>query len=159
MCDYLFKALNEKAEDITTSINDKEDLFENIDKMTGRIDEKIEEILETIRPEAFAVVKETSRRWAENGKLEVTAQDFDIELSTKKDGITIENGKAIWHNEWTAAGVDINWNMVHYDVQLTLYAHLEVLIQKSNPLVFQLMALFASLLEKLIALNVYHSCC
>ncbi|MFT6504030.1 MAG: preprotein translocase subunit SecA [Crocinitomicaceae bacterium] len=112
------EALNKKAADLSTPIHEKEELFESIDKMTGKIDAKIEEVLETIRPEAFAVVKETARRWKENGQLEVTALDFDIELASKKDGITIENGKAIWHNEWTAAGAPVSWNMVHYDVQL-----------------------------------------
>jgi preprotein translocase subunit SecA len=112
------EALNKKAADLSTPIHEKEELFESIDKMTGIIDAKIEEVLETIRPEAFAVVKETARRWNENGQLEVTALDFDIELASKKDGITIENGKAIWHNEWTAAGAPVSWNMVHYDVQL-----------------------------------------
>ncbi|NRA13372.1 MAG: preprotein translocase subunit SecA, partial [Crocinitomicaceae bacterium] len=112
------EALDTRANDLTTPIHEKEELFENIDKMTGKIDAKIEEILESILPEAFAVVKETARRWSENGQLEVTAQDFDIELSNSRDGITIENGKAIWHNEWTAAGALVTWNMVHYDVQL-----------------------------------------
>jgi len=112
------KELKDKAADLKTHIQDKEDLFENIDKMAKTIDEKIEEILEEIRPEAFAVVKETARRWAENKKLEVTAQQFDKDLSTQKDGITIEGDKAIWHNKWTAAGIDVEWNMVHYDVQL-----------------------------------------
>jgi len=110
--------LQKTADDVQTPIQDKESLFERIDKMTETIDSKIEEILEVIRPEAFAVVKETARRWSENGKLEVTAQDFDRDLSTKKDGITIEGDKAIWHNEWTAAGAEVKWNMVHYDVQL-----------------------------------------
>ena len=86
--------------------------------MAKTIDDKIEEILEEIRPEAFAVVKETARRWVENGKLEVTAQEFDKDLAAQKDGITIDGDKAIWHNKWTAAGVDVEWNMVHYDVQL-----------------------------------------
>ena len=112
------EALNKKAADLSTPIHEKEELFESIDKMTGKIDAKIEEVLETIRPDAFAVVKETARRWNENGQLEVTALDFDIELASKKDGITIENGRAIWHNEWTAAGAPVSWNMVHYDVQL-----------------------------------------
>lgn len=110
--------LQEKADDVQTPIQDKESLFEKIDKMTETIDSKIEEILEVIRPEAFAVVKETARRWSENGKLEVTAQDFDRDLASKKDGITIDGDKAIWHNEWTAAGGEVKWNMVHYDVQL-----------------------------------------
>jgi preprotein translocase subunit SecA len=112
------KSLKDKAADISTSIHDKEDLFELIDKKTKEVDEKIEEVLADILPEAFATVKETARRWAQNGKLTVSAQEFDIELSTQKDGITIEDGKAIWHNEWTAAGNNVKWEMVHYDVQL-----------------------------------------
>jgi preprotein translocase subunit SecA len=110
--------LRVKATDVNTPIEEKEELFENIDKLTKKIDDKIEEVLAEILPEAFAVVKETARRWAENGKLEVSAQEFDIELSKKKDGISIEGNKAIWWNKWTAAGGDVSWNMVHYDVQL-----------------------------------------
>ena len=110
--------LRAKATDINTPIEVKEDLFEQIDRLTKSIDEKIEEALAEILPEAFAVVKETARRWTENGQLEVTAQDFDKELAKKKDGITISGDKAIWHNAWTAAGGDVKWNMIHYDVQL-----------------------------------------
>jgi preprotein translocase subunit SecA len=110
--------LRSKATAVDTPIEEKEELFESIDKLTKKIDEKIEEVLAEILPEAFAVVKETARRWAENGKLEVTALDLDIELSKKKDGISIEGNKAIWWNKWTAAGGDVSWNMVHYDVQL-----------------------------------------
>ncbi len=110
--------LKEQADGNEVSVLDKEDIFDEIDKLTKDIDGVIEEVLKEILPEAFAVVKETSRRWAENGQLEVTARDFDRELSTKKDGITISGDKAIWHNEWTAAGTPIKWSMVHYDVQL-----------------------------------------
>lgn len=110
--------LKKKAEDVTLPIHAKEDLYEKIDQMTKTIDDKIEEVLKTILPEAFAVVKETARRWSENGKLEVTAQEFDKVLASKKDGITIEGEKAIWHNSWTAAGANVSWGMVHYDVQL-----------------------------------------
>ena len=112
------KELNDKANSSSTAIHEKEAIFESIDKMSNTIDEKIEEILDEIRPEAFAVIKETARRWAENKKLVVPALDFDIELSSKKDGITIEDGIATWSNKWTAAGADVEWNMVHYDVQL-----------------------------------------
>ncbi len=107
-----------EANNPNTDIQDKEAIFEAIDSFTKKIDDKIEDILSSIMPEAFAVVKETARRWAENGQLEVTAQDFDRELAGKKDGITIDGNKAIWHNKWTAAGADVAWNMVHYDVQL-----------------------------------------
>lgn len=100
------------------SIEDKEKLFEQIDALTKEIDETIEVTLLEILPEAFAVVKETAHRWTNNGKLEVTAKDFDKELAIKKDGITISGDKAIWHSEWSAAGNKVAWNMVHYDVQL-----------------------------------------
>ncbi len=110
--------LRTKAESIETSINEKEDLFDRIDKLEKEVDAQIEETLIKILPEAFAVVKETAYRWASNGQLVVTAEAFDIDLSKKKDGITIDGDKAIWHNEWTAAGGHIKWNMVHYDVQL-----------------------------------------
>ena len=110
--------LNVKAADPKTPIQDKEDIFESIDKMTKTIDESIEVVLEEIQAEAFAVVKETARRWATNKQLVVTAQDFDKELSAKKDGIEISGDTATWKNQWTAAGVDVEWNMTHYDVQL-----------------------------------------
>lgn len=112
------RLLQEQVADLNTPIQNKEQLFEDIDKLTKDIDEKIEELLETIRPEAFAVVKETARRWAANGKLVVTAQDFDYTVSESHDGVTIEGGQAIWNNTWTAAGAEVSWNMVHYDVQL-----------------------------------------
>ncbi len=111
-------ALKEKANGTEISVLDKEDLFDEIDKLTKDIDVVIEDVLKEILPEAFAVVKETSRRWAENGQLSVTALDFDKKLATQKDGITIDGDKAIWHNEWTAAGTPVKWSMVHYDVQL-----------------------------------------
>ncbi len=110
--------LQELANNPETVVFDKEAIFEKIDKLTKAIDDKIEEILEGILPEAFAVIKETSRRWAENGQLTVTAQQFDKDLAAKKDGITIEGDKAIWHNKWSAAGAPVEWKMVHYDVQL-----------------------------------------
>lgn len=112
------KSLEAKAADSTTSIDDKEELFEQIDKLSKAIDEQIELTLLEILPQAFAVVKETANRWVTNGQLEVDALDFDRDLSIKKDGISIDGAKAIWHNEWTAAGTKVKWNMVHYDVQL-----------------------------------------
>lgn len=110
--------LKAQASDIHTDVQDKEELFESIDKLAKSIDERIEEILEEIRPEAFAVVKETAFRWANNGKLEVTAQQFDKDLAAAKDGITIDGDRAIWSNTWSAAGTEMTWGMVHYDVQL-----------------------------------------
>ncbi len=111
-------ALRERSNGNEVSVLDKEELFDEIDRLTKEIDVVIEEVLKEILPEAFAVVKETSRRWAENGQMEVTAQDFDKMLASQKDGITITGDKAIWHNEWTAAGTPVKWTMVHYDVQL-----------------------------------------
>ena len=110
--------LRKNADDPETAIELKEGLFEKIDKLEKAIDEQIELSLTNILPEAFAVIKETAFRWANNGELIVTATDFDRDLAVKKDGITIKGEKAFWHNEWSAAGTKIVWNMVHYDVQL-----------------------------------------
>ena len=110
--------LKEKVADPATPIHSKEDLFDEIDKLTKSIDESIEVSLAEIMPEAFAAVKETARRWSQNGELVVTATDFDRELAKVKDGIDISGDKAIWKNNWTAAGAPVQWNMVHYDVQL-----------------------------------------
>lgn len=110
--------LEQKANHPDTLVTDKEVLFEKIDKLTGKIDEKIEEVLEKILPDAFATIKETSRRWAENKQLVVTATDFDRSLASKHDGLVIDGDKAIWKNKWTAAGTEVEWVMVHYDVQL-----------------------------------------
>ncbi len=110
--------LKDKAEEKELSILEKEDIYEKLDALTKEIDSKIEEELKDIMPAAFAVVVETARRWSENGKLVVTAQDFDRELATKKDGIIINGDTAEWLSEWTAAGSPVKWNMTHYDVQL-----------------------------------------
>ncbi len=106
------------AADLNMPLHEKEGIYEQIDAKSKEINETIEKVLEEVLPEAFAVVKETSRRWATNKELVVTATDFDRELATRKDGIIIEGDKAIWKNKWTAAGADVEWVMVHYDVQL-----------------------------------------
>ena len=100
------------------SLDEKEEILNSIDKIIEDQNEIIENVLNEILPEAFAVVKETARRFSENGSLEVTATDFDKEIAQKKDNIKIKGSKAIWLNKWEAAGVSIEWNMVHYDVQL-----------------------------------------
>lgn len=110
--------LKSKANHPDTSVLDKEELFEEMDRLSKEVDQVIEDVLKDILPEAFAVVKETARRWSENGQLTVTAQDFDRQLANEKDGITLDGDKAIWHSEWTAAGAPVKWTMVHYDVQL-----------------------------------------
>ncbi len=110
--------LKEQASDVSLALYQKESLYEKIDTLEKSVNETIEKELEIILPEAFAVVKETARRWATNGQLVVTAQDFDKELASKKDGIVIDGEKAVWSNKWTAAGAEVEWVMVHYDVQL-----------------------------------------
>ena len=110
--------LKEEAENPGLSIQDKTAIFERVEKLEKEVDERIEETLLEILPQAFSVIKETAYRWANNGKLVVDAQDFDKDLAASKDGIIIEGDKAIWSNEWTAAGNHVKWNMVHYDVQL-----------------------------------------
>ena len=112
------KEKEDQANDSETPVDQKEAIFDQIDKLTLEVDKKIEEVLAEITPDAFATVKETARRWSENKKLTVTATAFDKDLATKKDGIEIAGDQAIWYNKWTAAGSEVEWNMVHYDVQL-----------------------------------------
>src|SRR5690606_38169494 len=109
--------LQQKA-DSTESINEKEDIYAEIDKIKGQKYEIEKKILDEILPEAFAVMKETAKRFKDNPTLEVTATPFDRELSATKDYITIQGDKAVWSNSWNAAGKPITWDMVHYDVQL-----------------------------------------
>ncbi|HNF01121.1 MAG TPA: preprotein translocase subunit SecA, partial [Ferruginibacter sp.] len=99
-------------------INSRDDLYKEIDELKKDKDKQLEVILLEILPEAFAVVKETSRRFTENPTIEVTATELDKALAVKKDNLTIQGDKAIYKNTWTAAGGTITWNMVHYDVQL-----------------------------------------
>ena len=112
------QVLEDEANHPDTAVVDKENIFEKIDKLKEDLDHKIEEVLEELLPDAFATVKETARRWAENKELVVTATDYDLEMVKKHDGIVIEGDKAIWKNKWTAAGTEVEWNMVHYDVQI-----------------------------------------
>jgi preprotein translocase subunit SecA len=116
--DEQITALKARTEDPSMEILEKEDVFQKIEELVKRVNEKIEEVLLEILPEAFAVVKETARRWAQNKQLVVTATEMDKTLSVKSDGILIDGEKAIWKNSWTAAGTQVEWNMVHYDVQL-----------------------------------------
>ncbi|OWY19466.1 preprotein translocase subunit SecA [Sphingobacteriales bacterium UPWRP_1] len=97
---------------------EKEDLYSQIDKMKKARDRQLEEVLTQILPQAFAVVKETARRFSQNETLTATATQLDRDLSVTADYLTIEDDKAIYKNEWTAAGGHIKWNMVHFDVQL-----------------------------------------
>jgi preprotein translocase subunit SecA len=96
----------------------KEDLFDELDKMEEDRNKALEEVLRELLPEAFAVVKETARRFTENETLTVTATQHDSDLAAVKSYVTVSGDKAVWKNKWLAAGAEIVWNMVHYDVQL-----------------------------------------
>ena len=104
--------------DATDDIEQKEDFYSEIDKLTDEAYKAGEKVLNEILPEAFAVVKETAQRFVDNPTLEVTATAFDRELASQKDYVSTEGDKAFWKNSWDAAGKAITWDMVHYDVQL-----------------------------------------
>ncbi|MBQ0735679.1 preprotein translocase subunit SecA [Aquimarina celericrescens] len=99
-------------------INRKEDIYGEIDKLKEEAYEATEKALDDILPEAFAVVKETATRFANNDEIEVTASTYDRELSGSKDYISLDGDKAIWATSWDAAGKEVKWDMIHYDVQL-----------------------------------------
>lgn len=99
-------------------IHTREAIYNDIDKLAKQRDEQIEVVLEKIMPDAFAVMKETARRFKENEEVVSTATDLDRKLATEKNYLRIEGDKAIYKNNWDAAGVPVTWNMVHYDVQL-----------------------------------------
>ncbi|MFK8283827.1 preprotein translocase subunit SecA [Capnocytophaga canis] len=109
--------LQQKANQ-TDDIDEKEDLYTEIDSLNAEAYEISEKTLDEILPEAFAVVKETARRLAGNPTLTVTATSYDRELSATKSYVTIEGDNAVWQNSWDAAGKQVTWDMVHYDVQL-----------------------------------------
>ena len=107
-----------KAKVEETELEQRESLFAQIDKLEKEVLECYEKALDEILPQAFAIVKDTARRFSENEFIEVTATDFDRELAATKDFVRIEGDKAIYQNHWMAGGSEIQWNMVHYDVQL-----------------------------------------
>lgn len=111
-------ALREQLEDVEIEVDKKEDLAAEVDKLSRKIDEKLEVVLEQVLPKAFAIMKSTARRFNDNKTIEVAATPFDREISAHKDHVEIRGDKAIWHNEWMAGGNMITWDMVHYDVQL-----------------------------------------
>jgi preprotein translocase subunit SecA len=110
--------LKMKGESDDISLDEKEKVYDTIEKIKKEINHKIEEILLEILPEAFAIIKETARRFVENEELTVTATDFDRDLAAKKGNVIIKDDKAIWSNHWIAGGNEITWDMIHYDVQL-----------------------------------------
>jgi preprotein translocase subunit SecA len=123
--DYLTKIddeitqVRQEAAD-TENLDKKEDLYKELDNLRKQRDTALEEILQDILPEAFAVMKETSRQFSENAEIRVTATDHDRNLAShpNKTYVRIEGDTAIWKNNWLAAGGEVVWNMVHYDVQL-----------------------------------------
>ncbi|MFH4964274.1 preprotein translocase subunit SecA [Gaetbulibacter sp. M235] len=118
------KPVNDKIEallaeaEATEDIDKREDIYQDIDKLKDEAYLITEDVLNTILPEAFAVVKETAKRFVNNTEIKVKANTFDRELSGTKGYVTLDNEYAIWSNSWDAAGKPITWDMTHYDVQL-----------------------------------------
>ena len=104
--------------DSSNNIDEKDELFQEIDSVLETSNSKVDEMLNEILPEAFAVVKETAKRFKENSEIMVKASSFDMNLSSEKAYISIKGENAIWLNKWDAAGKEVTWDMVHYDVQL-----------------------------------------
>ena len=114
--DDQINTLEEEA--LSAEIDRQEDIYTEIDALKDQAYTISEEILMQIMPEAFAVVKETAKRFVENKKIKVTATPYDRELSAERENITLEDDFAFWSNSWDAAGKPITWDMIHYDVQL-----------------------------------------
>ncbi|MEL6606758.1 MAG: DEAD/DEAH box helicase, partial [Bacteroidota bacterium] len=113
------KALRQQAEESTsTDIDTREQLYEDIEALKKRYNQQLEEVLMDCLPEAFAIVKETARRFKEGPQLRVTATAQDKAIAASHDYVTIEGDQAIWHNQWEAASNTVVWDMIHYDVQL-----------------------------------------
>ena len=117
------KAFNDKISELETEaenaeIDRQEDIFTEIDSLKDQVYEASEAVLNEIMPEAFAVVKETAKRFVNNEEVEVTATAFDRELSATREHVILEGDKAFWQNSWDAAGKPVTWDMIHYDVQL-----------------------------------------
>ena len=123
--------LKGKLELPETSLEEKEKISKEVDELTRRIDDKIEDKLDEILPEAFAVMKDTARRFAQNDTVVVTANDFDRELAATKDFVTIDGDKAVYATHWMAGGNDLKWDMIHYDCQL--FGGVVLTRSKKNP--------------------------
>ena len=115
--DVKIASLKAEVEQIT-DIDKREDIYLSIDALEKEAYEISEKTLNDILPEAFAVVKETAKRFKDNTNISVKATPKDIELSASKSYISIEGDNAVWANSWNAAGKEITWDMIHYDVQL-----------------------------------------
>ena len=112
------KKLKEKLKEKNLETKEKESIYLEIDSLEKIILEKIKETLSVILPKAFAVIKETAKRFTENDTVEVTANDFDKDLASDHDFVNIKDEKAIFNTSWDAAGTKVKWEMIHYDVQL-----------------------------------------
>jgi preprotein translocase subunit SecA len=104
--------------EIDMSVDTKEELYKEIDGYEKEITQKIEDVLNEILPEAYAVLKDTARRFSENEEVVVSASDFDLKISKTQKNVEIRGSQAAWKNRWIAAGNEVVWNMIHYDVQL-----------------------------------------
>ena len=111
------EALEQEAE-ASDDIDRREDIYQEIDKIKDDAYAATEEVLNDILPEAFAVVKETAKRFKDNTSITVEANEFDRLISGEHNYVTLEGDKATWANSWDAAGKEVTWDMVHYDVQL-----------------------------------------
>jgi preprotein translocase subunit SecA len=117
--DEQIAALHKRVADETElNIVQKENIFSEIDELEKQRNKDLEVVLMEVLPTGFAIVKETARRWKENGQLVVTANNMDIDFASRKPNVQIDGDKAIWANRWMAAGNEITWDMLHYDVQL-----------------------------------------
>lgn len=103
---------------VDMDLEDKNQIYEQVDKLEKQVLEKIEEALNDVMPEAFAVMKETAKRFKENEVVEATATDLDRELASKYDHINIQGDRVLYNNSWMAGGNLLKWDMVHYDVQI-----------------------------------------
>ena len=110
--------LLKKEVETTDDLDEKENLYKEIDKLSENIQENTDIFLNEILPEAFAVIKETARRFVNNSEIKVKATTYDRQLSQSKSYVNLTNDFSIWSNSWDAAGKPITWDMVHYDVQL-----------------------------------------
>jgi preprotein translocase subunit SecA len=110
--------LKEQTEDAELDVSQKVDLYTQLDKLEKERDKQLEVVLMQLLPEAFAVIKETAKRLKENKTIEVTATQFDRDLAARKTNVVIKGDTATHHSTWIAAGNDVTWDMVHYDVQL-----------------------------------------
>ena len=106
------------ADNPELDLNEKELVFGQIDKIEGERNKELEKVLLEVLPQAFAIIRETARRFKENDHLEVTAQDFDIQYAATHENVKITGDKAQWFNKWMAAGNLITWDMLHYEVQI-----------------------------------------